>query len=72
MTLSELAGRVAPLVVGWVLGPAMAGLYSVAQRATVIIAQPAQILGNTAYAELAHVVADGRGAKRCAGYCERS
>lgn len=61
VTLSELAGRVAPLVVGWVLGPAMAGLYSVAQRATVIIAQPAQILGNTAYAELAHVVADGRG-----------
>ncbi|WP_395397950.1 lipopolysaccharide biosynthesis protein [Novosphingobium sp. BL-8A] len=63
ITLSELAGRAAPLVVGWVLGPAMAGLYSVAQRATVIIAQPAQILGNTAYAELAHIVAEGRGGK---------
>jgi O-antigen/teichoic acid export membrane protein len=61
VTLSELAGRVAPLVVGWVMGPAMAGLYSVAQRATVIIAQPAQILGSTAYAELAHVVAEGHG-----------
>lgn len=61
VTLSELAGRVAPLLVGWVLGPAIAGLYAVAQRATVIIAQPAQILGNTAYAELARIVAAGQG-----------
>ncbi|WP_242123551.1 lipopolysaccharide biosynthesis protein [Sphingobium sp. Sx8-8] len=61
VTLSELAGRVAPLIVGWVLGPAMAGLFAVAQRATVIIAQPAQILGNTAYAELARMVAAGQG-----------
>lgn len=59
-TLSELAGRLSPLIVGWVLGPAMAGLYSVAQRATVIIAQPAQILGTTAYAELARMVAAGQ------------
>lgn len=61
VTLTELAGRIAPLMVGWVLGPAMAGLFAVAQRATVIIAQPAQILGNTAYAELAHMVASGNG-----------
>lgn len=61
VTLSELAGRIAPLVVGWVMGPAMAGLFAVAQRATVIIAQPAQILGNTAYAELARLVAAGEG-----------
>lgn len=61
LTLSELAGRIAPLIVGWVLGPAMAGLFAVAQRATVIIAQPAQILGNTAYAELARMVAAGEG-----------
>lgn len=61
VTLSELAGRIAPLIVGWVLGPAMAGLFAVAQRATVIIAQPAQILGNTAYAELARMVAAGQG-----------
>ncbi|WP_340266055.1 lipopolysaccharide biosynthesis protein [Sphingobium mellinum] len=61
VTLSELAGRIAPLVVGWVLGPAMAGLFAVAQRATVIIAQPAQILGNTAYAQLARMVAAGEG-----------
>lgn len=63
VTLSELAGRLAPLIVGWIMGPAMAGLFSVAQRAAVIIAQPAQILGNTAYAELAHIVASGGGGK---------
>ena len=61
VTLNELAGRIAPLIVGWVLGPAMAGLFAIAQRATVIIAQPAQILGNTAYAELARMVAAGEG-----------
>ena len=61
VTLSELAGRIAPLIVGWILGPAMAGLFAIAQRATVIIAQPAQILGNTAYAELARMVAAGQG-----------
>lgn len=60
-TFSELAGRAAPLIVGWVLGPATAGLLAVAQRATVIIAQPAQILGNAAYAELAHIVVAGGG-----------
>lgn len=61
VTLSELAGRAAPLIVGWVLGPTAAGLFSVAQRATVLIAQPAQILGNTAYPELARMVAGGHG-----------
>ena len=59
VTFSELAGRIAPLAVGWVLGPAAAGLYAVAQRATVVIAQPAQILGQAAYAELARLVAGG-------------
>ncbi|MEZ5656362.1 MAG: lipopolysaccharide biosynthesis protein [Sphingobium sp.] len=61
VTLSEFGGRVAPLIVGWVLGPAMAGLFAVAQRVTVVIAQPAQILGNTSYAELARLVASGHG-----------
>lgn len=63
VTFGDLAGRIAPLAVGWVLGPAAAGLYAVAQRATVIIQQPAQILGQAAYAELARAVAAGnRGA----------
>jgi O-antigen/teichoic acid export membrane protein len=59
VTISELSGRVAPLAVGWMLGPAGAGLYAVAQRATVVLSQPAQILGQAAYAELARLSAGG-------------
>lgn len=57
--LSELVNRITPLVMGWVLGPAAAGLYSIAHRTTVVIAQPAQMLGQAAYAELAKLVATG-------------
>lgn len=66
VTLSELSGRLVPLAIGYVLGPGAAGLYAVAQRATSVLAQPAQILGQAAYAELAHLVAsgdEGRGLK---------
>ncbi|CAN7196465.1 lipopolysaccharide biosynthesis protein [Phenylobacterium sp. LjRoot225] len=59
VTLAELSGRVTPLAVGFVLGPGAAGLYAVAQRATSVLAQPAQVLGQAAYAELAHLVARG-------------
>jgi O-antigen/teichoic acid export membrane protein len=59
VTLADLAGRLAPLTVGWMLGPAAAGLYGVAQRITTVIAQPAQIFGHAAYAELARHVAAG-------------
>lgn len=59
VTVSELSGRLAPLVVGWMLGPAAAGLYAIAQRATAVLAQPAQILGQAAYAELARLAAGG-------------
>lgn len=59
VTLSEFAGRLTPLAIGWLMGPAAAGLYAVAQRATAVIAQPAQLLGQAAYAELAHLVAGG-------------
>lgn len=57
--LNELVNRITPLVMGWVLGPAAAGLYSIAHRTTVVIAQPAQILGQAAYAELVKLVATG-------------
>lgn len=67
VTFSELAGRLAPLAVGWVLGPAGAGLYSVAQRAGVAIAQPAQVLGQAAYAELARLAAARAGAAQVRG-----
>jgi O-antigen/teichoic acid export membrane protein len=50
---------VTPLIMGWVLGPAAAGLYSVAHRTTIVIAQPAQILGQSAYAELTRLVSGG-------------
>lgn len=64
LTFGELAPRIAPLAVGWVLGPAAAGIYAVAQRATALIAHPAGILGQAAYAELARLVAaGGRGAE---------
>lgn len=72
--LSELVNRITPLVMGWVLGPAAAGLYSIAHRTTVVIAQPAQILGQAAYAELTKLVAVGASGKnirhallRCVG-----
>lgn len=59
LTFGDLAPRLAPLAVGWVMGPVAAGLYSVAQRATVIISHPVQLLGQAAYAELARMVAGG-------------
>lgn len=72
VTFGELAGRIAPLIIGWTLGAEAVGLYAVAQRATVIIAQPAQILGQAAYAELARLVAagdDGRRLRRAVLHC---
>jgi O-antigen/teichoic acid export membrane protein len=61
VTISELSGRIAPMAVGWMLGPAAAGLYAIAQRATAGLAQPSQILGQAAYAELAKLTAAGDG-----------
>lgn len=63
ITLGGLSGRVAPLVIGWILGPAAAGFFAVASRATVLITQPAQVLGNTAYAEFARLIAAGQGGR---------
>jgi O-antigen/teichoic acid export membrane protein len=59
ITFGELAGRIAPLVVGWVLGPAAAGLFAVAQRATTVISQMSQVLGQAAFSEFARLVAAG-------------
>ncbi len=60
VTFAELAARVTPLAIGWLAGPAAAGLFAIAQRATVVIAQPAQSLGQAAYAELARLAAKGQ------------
>jgi len=69
VTFSELSGRIVPLVIGWTLGPASAGIFAVAQRATVILQQPAQILGQAAYREFAQLIAiggEGRAVRRAA------
>jgi O-antigen/teichoic acid export membrane protein len=60
VTFGELSARIAPLIIGWVLGPAATGLFAVAQRASVVISQPGQILGQSAYAEFARLVAAGQ------------
>jgi O-antigen/teichoic acid export membrane protein len=57
--LGDLAARLTPVIVGGVLGPAAAGLYSIAHRTTIVISQPAQILGQAAYAELARLARNG-------------
>ena len=57
VTVTELAGRAPPLVVGWVLGAEATGLYALAQRVTSILAVPALVLGQAAYVELARMVA---------------
>lgn len=60
VTFGELSARIAPLIIGWMLGPAATGLFAVAQRASVVISQPGQILGQSAYAEFARLVAAGQ------------
>ncbi|MEO7787593.1 MAG: lipopolysaccharide biosynthesis protein [Sphingomicrobium sp.] len=59
VTFSELAARIAPLVIGSVMGSVAVGFYSLAQRVTTVLAVPAQVLGQAAYAELARLVAAG-------------
>ena len=59
LTLSDLGARVTPLIVGWQLGPAAAGLYQLALRAGMVLAQPAQIVGQAALPELSKIVAAG-------------
>ncbi len=60
ITLQELAPNLAPLTVGWMLGPVAAGLFSLAMRATNLLQQPAKLLGQASYAVLADQVAKRR------------
>jgi O-antigen/teichoic acid export membrane protein len=57
ITLRELAPNLAPLTVGWFLGPAGAGLYALAQRATNTLQQPAVLLSQASFAILAEQAA---------------
>jgi O-antigen/teichoic acid export membrane protein len=60
ITLRELAPNLAPLTIGWMLGPVAAGLFSLAQRATTLLDQPSKLLSQASYAVLADQVAHGR------------
>lgn len=55
VVFTSLAPRMVPLVVGGMLGPAAAGLYSIAQRAAVAIAELGQLLGRAAFTEFARL-----------------
>lgn len=57
ITLRELAPRLVPLTIGWMLNPAAAGLFSLAQRASVVLEQPAILLGQASYSVMAKLVA---------------
>jgi O-antigen/teichoic acid export membrane protein len=59
ITLRELAPRLVPLAIGWVLTPAATGLYSLAQRASIVLEQPATLLGQASYSVIAKLVAAG-------------
>ncbi|HET6941953.1 MAG TPA: lipopolysaccharide biosynthesis protein [Sphingomicrobium sp.] len=59
ITLRELAPRLVPLAIGWILNPAAAGVFSLAQRASVILEQPATLLGQASYSVLARLAASG-------------
>ncbi len=59
ITLRELAPNLAPLTIGWLLGPAAAGLFALAQRASTILQQPAALLAQASYAVLAQLAVAG-------------
>ena len=59
ITLRELAPNLAPLTVGYMLGPAAAGLLTLARKAAVILEQPATLLGQASYAVYAGHFAAG-------------
>ena len=60
ITLRELVPDLAPLTVGWMRGPAAAGLFTLAQKATALLQQPAVLLGQASYSVLAAQAAAGR------------
>jgi O-antigen/teichoic acid export membrane protein len=56
-SLEELSSRATPLAVGWILGPAAAGLFHVAFKIGMVLTQPMVLVGQSLYRELSRLVA---------------
>ena len=56
-SLEELSSRATPLAVGWILGPAAAGLFHVAFKLGMVLTQPMMLVGQSLYRELSHLIA---------------
>lgn len=56
-SLEDLSSRATPLAVGWVLGPAAAGLFHVALKIGMVLTQPMMLIGQSLYPELSTLVA---------------
>ena len=56
-SLEELSSRATPLAVGWILGPAAAGLYYVALKLGVALTQAMMLVGQSLYPELSQLAA---------------
>ena len=59
LTLRDLAPRLLPLTVGWVLGPTATGVFSLAQRASTALQAPAILIGQASYSVMASLLAAG-------------
>ena len=60
LTLRDLAPKATPLIIGWILGPVATGLYVLALRATTILYQPAQMLGQAGYSVITKLITAGK------------
>ncbi|MEM7222920.1 MAG: oligosaccharide flippase family protein [Pseudomonadota bacterium] len=58
-SLGQVMKRLDVLVVGWILGPAAAGLYKIALEFANVLAAPVVLLRQTVYPELAKLLAQG-------------
>lgn len=58
-TLREFAPKSIPLIVGWLSGASVAGLYAMSVRIGSVLTQPPQLLGQAAYSVVQKLVASG-------------
>lgn len=65
LTMRDFAPKAMPLMIGWILGPAATGLYTLALRASAVLYQPAQMLAQAGYSVIAKLIVarDFRSAK---------